>query len=617
MGNHDPENGTARLRHIPGWAVLVACLAVASAILAVGTSSPFPEWVLAAETLVTIVGLFVFGSSRIRINKNALAYGMMLVILASFWRVWWPGSPLRARVDGEGWTAFLAPLRRQLLTWHGLDHLVHLDTMLFILGLTLFVAVIAQSRLLEAIAFGILRRCKGRVLPTMLAITAAVALASGILDGVSMIGLAIRTIVLILFLARAPVSAVRYSVVVCTVVTTVCGVWLAYGEPPNLIMKSNLVTPDGRVLLTNTYFLKFCLPVAVAGYLVIAWNLRRRIGPLSVKFDQLDILDAHADRLRFLQATKHGEVISAVETVRKHREDLGEEPAARVIARERRGEPLGTALIRESVPEPVRVKILGHFVEDELAATLDRHYALAEIGDEQGARRTEVAVAEELRSMVPRLRTARRFGIAGLVLFIAVLFAHALEHRIPLFVASFAGFFVSILGISSLPRMWRLSLREARHEYAEYCFLFPLFLSMALLNEVGFFAHLQAGLRQAADAAGTGPVAFLQFAGCTLLSALLDNNVVADFGSHAIRGIEAPVVLLYATAQIAGYAVGGCWTHIGSAQSVVAYSYLRKDVDAQFTPMQWIREMTPVVLEVLVAISAILLAQSLLLGWLG
>jgi hypothetical protein len=27
---------------------------------------------------------------------------------------------------------------------------------------------------------------------------------------------------------------------VCTVVTTVCGMWLAYGEPPNLIMKANL-----------------------------------------------------------------------------------------------------------------------------------------------------------------------------------------------------------------------------------------------------------------------------------------------------------------------------------------------------------------------------------------
>ncbi len=33
-------------------------------------------------------------------------------------------------------------------------------------------------------------------------------------------------------------------------------------------------------------------------------------------------------------------------------------------------------------------------------------------------------------------------------------------------------------------------------------------------------------------------------------------------------------------AQIAGYALGGCWTHIGSAQSVVAYSFIQRDVDA-------------------------------------
>ena len=67
-----------------------------------------------------------------------------------------------------------------------------------------------------------------------------VAFASGILDGVSMIGLTIRTLVIIMMLAAAPIAAVRYAVMVCTAVTTICGVWLAYGEPPNLIMKANL-----------------------------------------------------------------------------------------------------------------------------------------------------------------------------------------------------------------------------------------------------------------------------------------------------------------------------------------------------------------------------------------
>src|SRR6185436_14884189 len=116
--------------------------------------------------------------------------------------------------------------------WAGLDSLIHADTMLFILGLTLFVAVIAQTRILEAITFSLLRKNKGAILPTVLAVTAVVALASGILDGVSMIGLTIRTLVIILLLASAPIGAIRYAVMVCTVVTTVCGMWLAYGEPP-------------------------------------------------------------------------------------------------------------------------------------------------------------------------------------------------------------------------------------------------------------------------------------------------------------------------------------------------------------------------------------------------
>ena len=55
-----------------------------------------------------------------------------------------------------------------------------------------------------------------------------------------MVGLTIRTLVIIMMLAAAPPAAVRYTVMVCTAVTTICGVWLAYGEPPNLIMKANL-----------------------------------------------------------------------------------------------------------------------------------------------------------------------------------------------------------------------------------------------------------------------------------------------------------------------------------------------------------------------------------------
>ena len=65
-------------------------------------------------------------------------------------------------------------------------------------------------------------------------------------------------------------------------------------------------------------------------------------------------------------------------------------------------------------------------------------------------------------------------------------------------------------------------------------------------------------------------------------------------------------------AQIAGYAVGGCWTHIGSAQSVVAYAFILKEINARYTPWQWIRAMTGIILQ----ISLFLTGLIYLGGWL-
>jgi Na+/H+ antiporter NhaD/arsenite permease-like protein len=98
---------------------------------------------------------------------------------------------------------------------------------------------------------------------------------------------------------------------------------------------------------------------------------------------------------------------------------------------------------------------------------------------------------------------------------------------------------------------------------------------------------------------------------------LLDNNVVADFGSRAVLGLEVAVLHLFAMAQIAGYATGGCWTHIGSAQSVVAFAFIRRDVDEDYTPVAWIKEMTPVILEVVLVLTAIIYADGMLLAYLG
>src|SRR4051812_35851572 len=220
---------------LPGRWFLTACAAAAVAILIIGRFTPLPLWLLATEVMATILGLFAFGSFRYQIHKNALTYGMLLVIVATFTGL--ATSSWHTQIAEAGWSGWIG---EHLLSFHGLDDLIHADTMLFILGLTLMVSVIAQTRLLEGLTFLLLRRFDGFITPTVISVTAVVAIVSGVLGGVSMIGLTIRTLVIILMLAAAPVSAIRYAVMVCTAVTTICGIWFAYGEPPNLIMKANL-----------------------------------------------------------------------------------------------------------------------------------------------------------------------------------------------------------------------------------------------------------------------------------------------------------------------------------------------------------------------------------------
>ena len=590
---------------LSGRKVLFCCAVVAGIILVFGRLVAFPTWLLAAEVFATILGLFLFGSFRYQIHKNALTYGMLLVIVATFFGL--DNSEWHVEIAQRGWWYWT---QRHLLSFHGLDDLIHADTMLFILGLTFFVSVIAQTRLLEGITFFLLRRYQGAILPTVISVTAVVAFASGILDGVSMIGLTIRTLVIILLLAAAPTAAIRYAVMVCTAVTTICGIWLAYGEPPNLIMKANL-----HPYLDNAFFLRYCAPAAVASYLVIAWQLRKNLGGQRVNLEIMDVIDANAEDVRFLQATRHGEVITPVELVENHSRDLGERTEP-VLERLRHGESLGIALVREDVPETTRKKLLGHFVSEDLAEALDRHYLLDAVGQHQEALEAEKSVDETLLALGQRRRLAQRIGALALVPFIALLVVHGINHEVPLFLASFAGFLVALLGIINIPRMRSLALREAKHEYAEYYFLFPLFFSITLLTKAGFFDQLQSLITLGIQAVGHGHVAFAQFLGCTFLSAILDNNVVADFASRALHGLDVSVLHLFAMAQIAGYALGGCWTHIGSAQSVVAYAFIQRDVDERYTPVQWIKEMTPVIIQILVLITVLIYLESALLDWL-
>ena len=124
---------------------------------------------------------------------------------------------------------------------------------------------------------------------------------------------------------------------------------------------------------------------------------------------------------------------------------------------------------------------------------------------------------------------------------------------------------------------------------------------------------MQGLIQRGIESLGTAHVAFVQFAGSTFLSAILDNNVVADFASRGLVGLDIKVLNLFAVAQVTGYALGGCWTHIGCAQSVVAYAFIQRDLDEHYGPLQWIREMTPILLKIAVVMVVLIYAESALL----
>ncbi|HEX5033089.1 MAG TPA: SLC13 family permease [bacterium] len=588
---------------------LVGCLLLAVGIFILGKFVALPASLVAIEVFLAIISLFILGSMKYRVDKNAITYGAVLIIFATFWSVWWEGSALRQRVAVEGSAAWGELFQRYLLTMHGWNELIHAETMLFILGLTFFVAAIAQTRLLESVSFMVLRRNKGWVVPTIAALTGIVSVASGILDGVSMIGLMIRVLVLILFLAKVQDEAVVYAVMVSTIVTTVCGMWLAYGEPPNLIMKANL-----HPHLDNSFFLRYCAPVAIGSYLLVFFNVRKRLKGKKIDIKGMDILDLHTADVRFFQARQHGEVLLAAEFVDAHQEKLGSHYKP-VEHRLHEGESLGAAMIREGVPPEVRKKILGLYVDESLAEDLDQHYLYETENDHHGRDQAAGKIRGMLREMKRQRSKAQKIGFLAFIPFVGFLIWHAIDHDVPLFLASFSGFIVAFLGIIAFPNTRGLALREAKHEFSEYLFLLPLFFSITLLQKTGFFEIVADLIHHGMEKLGIVAMAYLQFTGAAFLSATLDNNVVADFAGRAIRGFELSALHLFAMAQIAGYAVGGCWTHIGSAQSVVSYAFIRREVDPKYTPFQWIKAMTPIILEIFLLMTLIIVAESLLLKW--
>ena len=50
---------------------------------------------------------------------------------------------------------------------------------------------------------------------------------------------------------------------------------------------------------------------------------------------------------------------------------------------------------------------------------------------------------------------------------------------------------------------------------------------------------------------------------------------------------------------------------------MVAFAFIQRDIDDRYTPVQWIKEITPVILEMMVVITVILYIESALLDWLN
>jgi hypothetical protein len=248
--------------------------------------------------------------------------------------------------------------------------------------------------------------------------------------------------------------------------------------------------------------------------------------------------------VRFLQASRHGEVLTPIEFVEEKKNELGSHVEG-ILHRLHQGEPLGEALVAEKVGKEIRLTLLSEFISKDLAPALDQHYIELAAHREKDMSASLTKIAEALEHVREKRVLSQWIGGLSFVPFVGLLVAHAINHQIPLFLASFAGFVIALTGISAIPKMRKLAIREAVHEYREYLFLFPLFLSITLLQKSGFFAQMSVWLHAGIESLGAGMMAFIQFTGACFLSALLDNNVVADFAARAIKGVEIGTLHLF------------------------------------------------------------------------
>jgi Na+/H+ antiporter NhaD/arsenite permease-like protein len=560
-----------RLIEIPSRWVFAGCCVVALLIGAL--PSPLSTHFIVLELFLTIGALFLFGSIRYRISNNALTYGALLIIFATFY----PHSSIQKEINSGGLGPFLYHTTPHLFSLSYMEKLLHADTMLFILGLTFFVSVIAQTRMLEAISMRILRFTHGQVFKTVAIIITLVAIASGIMDGVSMIGLTIRVLVFILIMAKIDSIHVEYIVMISVIVTTVCGIWMAYGEPPNLIIKSNLGLPD-------SFFLLYTMPLAVVTLILVVVSLYRRLAHVLIPMNELDLLERHIADIRFYQVQRMGKMIEPDLALHAYDDRLGDKREA-VWALYHEGHYPIEAMILAGIDPAMVLSWIEAFLGPQWGEPLYAYYLSRSEGTLGGD--SLKPVAAHLTTIERQRKRAAFWSQIAFIPFIALLVLHAASHTIPLFLSSAVGFFVAAIGMLPYPQIKRRMFHDAVHEYKEYLFLFPLFLSISMLAAVGFFDVLKGGVTEGVALIGVIPVAEIQFILSALLSAVLDNNVVADFASRAIVGM--PDLFLFAAAQIAGYATGGGLTHIGSAQSVIAYAYILRHINRDFTPFLWVR----------------------------
>lgn len=566
---------------LPARSYFMVCLLISVLIALVTLQTGVPGWLLPAEAGMMVVLLFGLGSFRYQFTKNTLALGWLMPVMAtSLLELYQQG-----RITMVGWRE----LGTVLLALPGL---IHADTVLFMIGLSFFVAVLTQSRLLETVArraLWMLERTtwlRPRLFWAILPITAIVAVASGILDGVSMVGLLLRTLAVLLAAAGCATADSRRTLALSCIVTTVCGMYLAYGEPPNLIMKANLRGPDGSFLLTDAYFLTWCAPLAVLALIVIAATYWRLLSAYEVRYSELDAIERNLANIRFLQSRDRGKAETEQELVLRLAETLGPYYAP-VQHRMQDKDSLGAALVTAEVPRPLRLSLLREYVGENRAEALDDYFVTS---DQAGREAADRSFYLTLKPEAEQRVVVRRYALVGLAAFVLMLLAHSQWHSIPLFSAPLVGGLIAWQGLRPFEQIRKLATHDGWHEVQEYLFLVPIFLSISLIAQAGGFSSVEALFLSAAQDGGALGLALSQFAASAVLSAFLDNNVVADIGSRCLGGLERSALYLSATSQIAGYAVGGCATHVGSAQSVLCFAFIGKSIAPGYRPLDWVKD---------------------------